>query len=130
MSYTPVGHTRYSPVGYIYDSDAFCTDCTPGAVCAEWKSYRRGGSCNCAECLLDRIAEGDGIERRDEYTFDSGTFPKSIPYHNDLHSECGAEYSGDGLPHCYERCGNCHEVIDGPCSALETEAAKERITLQ
>jgi hypothetical protein len=63
------------------------------------------------------MAAARGINRMDERTFDSGDFPKHIPYHNDIHSECGPDhYQDEDHPSewsCYARCGKCHKVIDG-----------------
>lgn len=66
------------------------------------------------------MAEARNINRQDEYSFDSDNFPKAIPYHNDIHSECGPEGYGYGptdpefqKQYCNATCGKCHAVIDG-----------------
>lgn len=117
-------HTAYSPVGYTYSADQYCLDCTVIEVRRAFKlngnAGRRPSACNCPECVLDRLARTVGVDRYDEGSYDSGHFPKSIPYHNDLHCECGPEGYGYGpgdpewqLEYCNSRCGECHEVIDG-----------------
>lgn len=101
-------HYQYSPVGYIYQADMYCLDCIP-------EMFSQGlvkDECNCADCVLDRVASQEDINRQDESSFDSGYFPKHIPYHNDLHYDCGEQ--------CYSHCALCHEVIDGPCGADES----------
>lgn len=111
------GHLIYSPVGYSYRADNYCLDCIP-AVVAGTVGYR-GDECNCAEHQLDRIAAVRGIDRNDESSFDMDNFPKHIPYHNNLHDECGDSEREEGDVACYAHCAKCHEVIDGPCPALE-----------
>jgi hypothetical protein len=113
-----MSHLAYSPVGYSYRADNYCLDCIP-AIVAGTVGYR-GDECNCAECQLDRIAAVRDIDRYDERSFDSGDFPKSISYHNDLHVECGPESYGYGpedpewrQQYCDATCARCHEVIDG-----------------
>jgi hypothetical protein len=66
------------------------------------------------------MATARGIDRYDEYSFDSDDFPKHIPYHNDLHCECGPEGYGYGpddpewqQQYCNAVCARCHDVIDG-----------------
>jgi hypothetical protein len=117
-----MSHVAYSPVGYIYRADNYCLDCIATVVAG--RRGTRPGHCNCAECRLDRIAEQRGIDRYDERSFDSGDFPKAIPYHNDLHAECGPEGYGYGPEdpewqeqYCNATCAKCGDVIDG-CSQL------------
>jgi hypothetical protein len=132
-----VSHEAYSPVGYDYQADHYCLDCIY-KVAAKPNTYgldihgkkrvidRLGGTgyhraaCNCTEHRLDRMAAARGIDRMDEGSFDSGDFPKAIPYHNDLHTECGPEYYGYGpedpewrQQYCGATCARCHAVIDG-----------------
>lgn len=135
MSY----HGKYGPVGYTFAADNYCPECavrtlrrrqvpklnptddekilSPTTALSD-----RGprNACSCTECRLDRMAARLGIDRMDERSYDSGDFPKTIPYHNDLHAECGPQYYGYGpedpewqLPYCGATCGQCHEVIDG-----------------
>jgi hypothetical protein len=99
-----MSHVKYSPIGYSYNADNYCLDCIATVVSPH--GGVRPAHCNCAECRLDRIARKRGIDRYDEYSFDSSDFPKSIPYHNDIHAEC------DELT-CNARCAKCHDVIDG-----------------
>jgi hypothetical protein len=135
-----MSHVAYAPVGYDYRADSYCLDCIP-KVAAKPNTYgldehgvrrvmqRNGGSglrpgnCACAECRLDRMAAARGIDRMDERSFDSGDFPKHIPYHNDGHSECGPDggYDDDDpdwawtidRQFCNLRCSRCGDVIDG-----------------
>jgi hypothetical protein len=132
-----MSHLAYSPVGYDFRADHYCLDCIP-KVASIPNVYglddhgvkrvitRNGGTgyhknaCNCCECRLDRMAAARGIDRMDEGSYDSGDFPKSIPYHNDLHYECGPESYGYGpdddewqSQYCGAVCAACHAVIDG-----------------
>jgi len=117
-----MSHEAYSPVGYIYNADVYCLDCIPTVLFKRYGSDGYGiNRCNCCECRLDSIAVTARIAaRNDESSFDSGDFPKSIPYHNDLHSECGPEYYDYGpddpeweMQYCGAYCARCHDVIDG-----------------
>ena len=107
---------QYAPVGYIYNADQYCLDCI-----AEMFGPGPNGSCAGVECTLDYAAREKGItDRYDESSYHSGDFPKSIPYFNDLHEECGPEHYGYGpedpeweMQYCGATCGHCHEVIDG-----------------
>lgn len=114
-----MAHVAYSSVGYIYNADQYCLDCIPLVIVPDRETvYAQKDGCNCTECVLDRIADDRNIDRYDEGSFDSSVFPKAIAYHNDLHSECEADtYSYNpasaSLWSCWERCGNCGDVIDG-----------------
>ncbi len=74
-------------VGYTYCADLYCPDCIisvmPGGT----------GPADDTEALLDFIAPFFDVNREDEATFDSGTFPKVVL--RDM-------LEGD------EHCGNCH----------------------
>ncbi len=128
-----MSHEAYAPVGYAYQADQYCLDCIAGMFS---QSSLGEAGCNCAECVLDRAAEDAAINRMDESSFDMADFPKHIPYHNELHLECGSEYSGDGEVHCGARCAACGDVIDGefnlngpdtcPTVDAELEAQAER----
>lgn len=116
-----MAHEMYGPVGYIYQGDQYCLDCIPSVVAWNYRTtYIQADGCNCAECVLDRIADDRGINPYDERSFDSGDFPKAISYFNDIHAECGPEGYGYGPDdpewreqYCNATCGKCHAVIDG-----------------
>lgn len=126
-----MAHVAYSPVGYIYDADQYCLDCIPDVITRNRRViYTQEDGCNCAECILDRIADDwstdnravfgtaaprlpVGFNRMDESSYDSSVFPKSIPYHNDIHAECQLEESWEPHWSCDGRCGACGDVIDG-----------------
>lgn len=112
-----MSHEAYSPVGYIYRAEQYCLECICDVVGTDGIVRN---ACGCEECRLDRMAITRGIDRYDEWSYDSDDFPKSIPYHNDLHAECGPESYGYGpddpewdLQYCGAYCAKCHEVIDG-----------------
>lgn len=109
-----MAHVAYSPVGYIYDADQYCLDCIPRVIAPNYETvYIQDDGCNCCECVLDRIADDRGINRYDESSYDSSVFPKSIPYHNDIHAECQLEESWEPHWSCDARCAECGDVIDG-----------------
>lgn len=109
-----MGHEAYSPVGYIYNADQYCLDCIVTMFVGDYPADANGNDgCQCAECVLDKAAEIRGIDRMDESSYDSSDFPKSIPYHNDIHAECQLEESWEEHWSCDGRCANCGEVIDG-----------------
>lgn len=111
-----MGHEAYSPVGYAYNADQYCLDCIPYVVSPGRDNKRNGyvvQGCNCTECRLSRMAADWKINRMDESSYDSGEFPKAIPYHNDIHAECRLDetckpprWSCDG------HCAACGEIID------------------
>lgn len=112
-----MSHEAYSPVGYSYNADNYCLDCICNVVGTDGIVRNR---CGCTECRLDRQAINRNIDRYDEQSFDSGDFPKSIAYHNDIHYECGPEAYGYGPEdpewreqYCGATCARCHAVIDG-----------------
>jgi hypothetical protein len=118
-----MNHDAYSPVGYIYRADQYCLDCIPRVIAGDsYDSYIQTDGCNCAEHMLDRIADDrpQPFDRMDERSFDSGVFPKAILYHNDQHAECGPASYGYGPEdpewreqYCDSTCARCHDVIDG-----------------
>lgn len=127
-----MAHEAYQPVGYAYQADNYCLGCIVLVIRKPGKGNGGNGTsrtgCNCTECRLDRIAKARGIDRYDESSFDSGDFPKAIPYHNDLHAECGPEAYGYGpddpewrQPYCDATCAKCHAVIDGTVTFDGTE---------
>lgn len=120
-------HEVYAPVGYGYRADNYCLACIPGVVAPNYATtYVQDDGCNCAECALDRIAEDRGIDRHDERSYDMDNFPKHIPYHNDLHSECGyADLEMTDGPSCYDCCARCGAQLDGPCPAMESVCVEE-----
>ena len=132
MSY----HGTYGPVGYTYNADQYCEDCIVKLIRKRYKLHANAGravkGCNCTECVLERIGGRVGIYYPDERAYDSGDFPKSIPYHNDLHAECGPAFYGYepgvpewDMPYCGSVCGQCHEVIDGTSTFINGQYANE-----
>lgn len=122
-----MAHEAYSPVGYGYQADHYCLDCIPQVIAPNYESvYVQADGCNCTECVLDRIASDRGINRMDESSYDMDTFPKSIPYHNDIHAECQLEESWEPHWSCDAHCGKCGDVIDpdmnGQCPAFDPDA--------
>ena len=132
MSY----HGVYGPVGYIYNADQYCEECIVKIIRKRYRLHHSSGiaprGCNCTECVLERIARHLELDYLDERSYDSGAFPKSIPYHNDLHAECGPQHYGYGpddpewdMPYCGACCGQCHEVIDGTSTFTNGQYSNE-----
>lgn len=117
----PLSHDIYPPAGYDYRAEHYCLDCIPVVACGSDSQIILNpvfNECGCTECKLDRLAVVREINRQDEASYDMDSFPKGIPYHNDLHAECGDSEREAGDSVCYERCARCSAVIDGPCPAL------------
>lgn len=76
-------------VGYIYKADIYC----PGCILGELGAGVYGGT---TEQSLSRLADERGIDRFDEYSFDSDEFPKVV-FRSQIEDE--------------ERCGACGEEI-------------------
>lgn len=60
------------PEGYIFEADHICSQCVSRHYTADSNPMRN------AENLLDGEAKKLGIDRFDETTFDSDTFPKVL----------------------------------------------------
>ena len=74
--------------GYVYKADLYCLDCVTKVM--------GQGSAVDQERYLDYIAAGEGIDRQNEYSFDSDIFPKVV---------LGGDIDfGD-------RCGRCNLVL-------------------
>ena len=62
-------------VGYTYAADTYCTgECVTNALGV----VEAPGESETTESLLDSVAESRGIDRMDEYSFDSSVFPKVV----------------------------------------------------
>jgi uncharacterized UBP type Zn finger protein len=69
---------------YTYDAEILCPSCTTEAVGVANPEFH--GS---AEEFLDAAAYILGIDRHDEHSFDSSTFPKVIfDYQIERHEQC------------------------------------------
>ena len=75
-------------VGYTYNADQYCPDCIlkPEQI----------GFAFSVEAVLDVVARFMDIDRYDEKTFDSGTFPKVI-FESQIEDD--------------ERCGKCNNRL-------------------
>jgi hypothetical protein len=85
----------YAPIGYAFQADEYCLDCTADIAVAHTRQQRTG----CTECDLDVWAyrKNQGrtmrrlplLDRHDESTFDSAEFPKHIAYFSESrHHQC------------------------------------------
>lgn len=83
-------------VGYVYAADLHCYTCI-------------GGKDDDAERYLDQWATRLGIDRDDEYSFDTNDFPKPV-YDYQVHDGCDAD-------ECWDRCGECGEPLGEACYA-------------
>lgn len=82
-------------VGYTYRADIYCPECVVRAVCKA-RGIEGHGLSYVPDEALDLVARFEGIDRTDEWTFDSGDFPKVVTDQMDT----------DGL--C---CGNCSRAV-------------------
>lgn len=88
-------------VGYIYRADIFCPGCLLAALpTGEGEAFDGWADCSIppmtAEQNLDEIAYAFGIDRTDEWSFDSGDFPKVILSLDDA---------------ARDQCGQCGQVL-------------------
>lgn len=110
--------------GYTWHADQFCPTCIVKELCAsEYLETTPAAHDMAAEELLNQLAEYSGIDRDDEYTFDSDTFPKVILT---VQLDCG-----DLTEQGHERCGACGNTLCGS-SDLDTipepaDRASERV---
>ncbi|KUJ71017.1 hypothetical protein ACZ90_00390 [Streptomyces albus subsp. albus] len=87
------GHKAWTIVGYTFAADTYCADdCVITALGEPLSS-----DCPTIETELDRIADAREIDRDDERSFDSDTFPKVI-FASQVESD-------------EERCGACSEPL-------------------
>lgn len=87
---------------YMYQADLHCGSCISGIMGAS-------GDPSNVEAWLDHVAFEHGINRHDEYTFDSGDFPKVV---------LGQSLDGGSLDHC----GSCGDCLGHDLSDCETES--------
>jgi len=94
-------------VAYTYRADHYCGDCIVRELGVEPGEVP--GSVT-AEQVLDVAAHAQGIDREDEWTFDSGDFPKVVL--------AGQLRSGQDYPliekdggETADRCGRCHTIL-------------------
>ena len=91
-------------VGYAYRADLWCEECMEellgrGITVKNWAVGLKPGS---AEVMLDDLFATLGVDRQDEYTFDSDDFPKIVTLgHLDFHSNEDLDECGE----CGERLG-------------------------
>ena len=85
-------------VGYTYRADVWCRACIAA------RFTLRGYHVHDSETTLDLAAQRAGINRRDERSFDSGEFPKTI---------LSLSVNDETWEHCGE-CGDCiaHDKVD------------------
>lgn len=91
----------FKPIAYIFQAAIYCPDCICNEVLsvAEYDGWQLAkGIVMDTESNLNEIAAAFGINRMDETTFDSGTFPKVT---------FSAEWLEDGK----EYCGACDKEI-------------------
>lgn len=67
--------TSDDPVAYVFQADMHCPGCTLGLV----RGARHApAAASTVEAALDHFARLARIDRYDEYSYDSGTFPKVV----------------------------------------------------
>ena len=91
-------------VGYAYRADLWCEACLreEPRIVQDIKPAPNGCVSLSAELMLDMLASRNGIDRNDEYSFDSDDFPKIVTLgHLDFHSNEDLDECGE----CGERLG-------------------------
>ena len=84
------GMKAWAVVGYTYRAEQYCPACLPAALTP---TGMNAATASPTEDMLDGLALAAGIDRDDERTFDSGTFPKVIfasQVEDDTCGACGA----------------------------------------
>lgn len=81
--YLSYGRKAWAVIGYTFQSDMWCVDCIIGALPTGEGERFDGwalapGVKMTAEGNLDEIAAAFGIDRHDEWSYDSDEFPKVI----------------------------------------------------
>lgn len=107
-------------VGYTYETEQYCRACMYDIVINEWKAFRTTPEGN-TEVLLDLVAASLGIDRQDEYSFNSCRFPDStIPVFPKVIFEgqiCQEDCGDDSCDHEAAQCG--HDYCGTPdCGRL------------
>lgn len=64
-------------VSYTYRAEQLCPTCVIEAMIRQGEASPGARDMN-EEAALDQIAEANGIDRMNEYSFDSGDFPKVV----------------------------------------------------
>lgn len=88
----------YTIVGYTFQADLYCPRCIVETVQPS-RTHGRSPHTD-VELVLNAIAEDRGIDRNDEWTFDTDVFPKVV-------------FAGDVVPE-RDVCASCEEYLDNP----------------
>ena len=98
---------NYPPAvkGYSYAAEIWCPPCLIGRLIREGRASPAARDMM-PEDVLDQVAEASGIDRTQEWRFDSDDFPKVITSAS-LHANC--TYGGG----CVHRCGQCGQPLGG-----------------
>lgn len=83
-------------VAYQYRAEQYCPDCLVRVITPSGHNQVIAGT---TEAMLDDLADAAGVNREDEYTFDSDEFPKVIL---SVHVEGDPEL---------DRCGRCGRML-------------------
>lgn len=70
---------------YTYNAETLCPECVIERMISQGEASP-GARGMATEDALDQIAGANGIDRQDEYSFDSDDFPKVI-FHSDIEDE-------------------------------------------
>lgn len=82
--------------GYTYRAETLCPSCIKVALMDDGILWPGAGNALSIEAALDVVAEHSGIDRYDEWMFDSDDFPKVIfESQIDDHEEC--DWCGEEL---------------------------------
>jgi hypothetical protein len=102
--------------GYTFSADQYCPDDMRQMTLERlWTLGERRADrfAPGAEDVLDELARILGVNRADEYSFDSGYFPKVI-FGSMAHDGCSTA-SGYDPGQCGDACGACGYPLGGPC---------------
>lgn len=86
-------------VGYAYKADIWCPGCMEESSLLKGYTWHKFAT---TEQMLDEVATRLGVDRHDEYSFDSDDFPKVVTIGDlDFHGN-------EGIEICYQ----CGEELD------------------
>ena len=91
-------------VGYAYRADIWCPRCLreEPRITQDIQPAPNGCVSISTELMLDMLASRNGVDRHDEYSFDSDDFPKVVTIGDlDFHGNEGID-----------ECGECGEQLD------------------
>lgn len=106
--------------GFTYAADVWCPACIRTVAARRSEANGKAADYVPLKRLLERWADELGItDPQDEYSYDSGDFPKPIS-EDGLHDTCRFS-EGFGPGQCNDQCAGCGEHLGVDCPNTETD---------